>query len=127
MNALNQDTHTQQTLTAVIQFNDDVNNHNIEAVSSLLTEDTVFENTRPSPAGTRYEGKEAVTEFWKQFFLSSPHAQFSTEELFASGDRCTVRWVYRWLKDGKEGFVRGVDVFRVRDGKIAEKLSYVKG
>ena len=23
--------------------------------------------------------------------------------------------------------VRGVDVFRVRDGKVAEKLSYVKG
>ncbi len=26
-----------------------------------------------------------------------------------------------------EGHVRGVDVFRVRDGKVAEKLSYVKG
>ncbi|MBS1243923.1 MAG: hypothetical protein H6R41_460, partial [Deltaproteobacteria bacterium] len=23
--------------------------------------------------------------------------------------------------------IRGVDVFRVRDGKVAEKLSYVKG
>jgi hypothetical protein len=31
--------------------------------------------------------------------------------------------------DDKEGpgSVRGVDVFRVRDGKVAEKLSYVKG
>jgi hypothetical protein len=25
------------------------------------------------------------------------------------------------------GHVRGVDVFRVRGGKVAEKLSYVKG
>ena len=33
------------------------------------------------------------------------------------------RWRYEW--DG--GHVRGVDVFRVRDGKVAEKLSYVKG
>jgi len=38
-----------------------------------------------------------------------------------------VRWIYRWVRDGQEGHVRGVDVFRVRDGKVAEKLSYVKG
>ena len=35
--------------------------------------------------------------------------------------------IYRWMRDGQEGHVRGVDVFRVRDGKVAEKLSYVKG
>lgn len=26
-----------------------------------------------------------------------------------------------------DGYVRGVDVYRVRAGKVAEKLSYVKG
>ena len=26
-----------------------------------------------------------------------------------------------------DGSIRGVDVFRVQDGKVAEKLSYVKG
>ena len=31
------------------------------------------------------------------------------------------------MRDGTPGHVRGVDVFRVRDGKVAEKLSYVKG
>jgi hypothetical protein len=29
--------------------------------------------------------------------------------------------------NGQPGHVRGVDLFRVRDGKVAEKLSYVKG
>ena len=44
------------------------------------------------------------------------------------GNRCVVRWRYEWVeKDGKPGHVRGVDVVRVRDGKVAEKLSYVKG
>ena len=28
---------------------------------------------------------------------------------------------------GTKGHVRGVDVFRVKDGLISEKLSYVKG
>jgi hypothetical protein len=52
-----------------------------------------------------------------------------TEELFAAGDRCVVRWRYRWAADqpGKPGHIRGVDVFRVRGSKIAEKLAYVKG
>jgi len=30
-------------------------------------------------------------------------------------------------KDGAPVHIRGVDLFRVRDGKVAEKLSYVKG
>jgi len=30
-------------------------------------------------------------------------------------------------KEGKRGHVRGADIFRVRDGRVAEKLSYVKG
>jgi hypothetical protein len=34
-------------------------------------------------------------------------------------------WVFRW--DDTGGHVRGVDVIRVRDGKVAEKLAYVKG
>jgi len=39
-----------------------------------------------------------------------------------------VRWLYRWAEDrpDRPGHVRGVDVCRVRDGKIAEKLVYVK-
>jgi hypothetical protein len=43
--------------------------------------------------------------------------------MLACGDRATVRWACRF--DG--GYVRGVDVVRVRDGKVAEILSYVKG
>jgi len=38
-----------------------------------------------------------------------------------------VRWVYRKIRDGRPWHLRGVDVFRVRDGKVAEKFVYVKG
>ena len=46
-----------------------------------------------------------------------------------SDDRAVVRWTYRWAADrpSDPGHVRGVDIIRVRDGKVAEKLSYVKG
>jgi ketosteroid isomerase-like protein len=118
---------SQQTLEAVTRFNDAFNRHDVDAIMALMTADCVFENTRPAPDGTRIEGHDPVRAFWEQFFRNSPHARFETEDIFSAGDRCVVRWTYHWRKEGGPGHVRGVDVFRVRDGKVAEKFSYVKG
>ena len=120
----------QETTSAEVidRFNEAFNRHDVDAIMALMTDDCVFEDTQPRPDGTRYEGQAAVRGYWERFFASSPTAHFETEDMFAGGDRCTVRWRYTWKdKDGSEGHVRGVDVFRVRDGKVAEKLSYVKG
>jgi len=95
---------------------------------AAMTGDCVFENTCPPPDGERYAGQGSVRTFWERFFTSSPDARFTTEEIFAAKDRCVVRWRYDWSgKDGTPGHIRGVDIFRVRDGKVAEKLAYVKG
>ncbi len=115
------------TLAVVDRFNEAFNRHDVPSVMALMTDDCVFDNTRPVPDGERYVGQARVTEFWRQFFARSPAARFETEEAFAAGDRCVVLWTYHWVRDGQPGRVRGVDVFRVRDGKVAEKFSYVKG
>lgn len=114
-------------LAVIDRFNDAFNKHNVDAVMALMTQDCVFESTEP-PDGKRYEGQDAVRGIWADLFTSSPGAVFEGEEIFAAGDRAVVRWRYRWTNaDGTEGHVRGVDVVKVRDGKVAEKLSYVKG
>jgi ketosteroid isomerase-like protein len=116
------------TMTAVQQFNEAFNRQDIEAVMAAMTEACIFENTSPPPDGTRYTGSQAVRVAFEQFFQSSPRAEFKTEELFAASDRCVVRWIYYWTNENnQQGYIRGVDIFRVRNGKIAEKLSYVKG
>jgi len=115
------------TLDVVNRFNDAINRHDAAAVAALLAEDTVFENTGPVPDGTRIEGKAAVTAFWEKWFAGNADAKFEAEEVIVSGDRCTVRWVYRKLRDGKPWHLRGIDVFTVRDGKVAAKRAYVKG
>ena len=116
------------TLRTIDRFNDAFNRHDVDAIMAAMTDDCIFENTVPPPDGERYEGQAAVRAFWEQFFLWSPHATFEMEDMFVAGDRGLVRWVYRWRgDDGAPGHVRGLDVFRVRDGKVAEKLSYVKG
>jgi ketosteroid isomerase-like protein len=109
------------------RFNEAFNRHDVDAIMSCMTADCVFENTRPAPDGARITGQAAVRDFWEDFFRRSPQARFETEAIFAFGDRCVVLWKYHWVRDGNAGHVRGVDVFRVRDGKVAEKLSYVKG
>lgn len=122
------DKQQQETLAAIQRFNDAFNQHDVDGVMAAMTEDCVFENTSPAPNGERYVGQAAVRAFWESFFAASPQATFDTEDIFAGGDRCLVRWRYRWIaSDGTPGHIRGVDVFRVRDGKVAEKFAYVKG
>jgi steroid delta-isomerase-like uncharacterized protein len=112
----------------VLEFNEAFNRHDVDGMMKLMSEDCVFENTSPAPDGTAYKGKEAVTRFWREFFLDSPQAHIDIEEIFNLGNRCIMRWTYRWVDTaGHEGHVRGVDVFQIRDGLIYEKLSYVKG
>jgi hypothetical protein len=64
-----------------------------------------------------------VRAAWETLFATTPQGAFSSEEIFAAGDRVVVRWRYSW----GDGHVRGIDVFTVRDGLVAEKLAYVKG
>src|SRR5690554_4647483 len=118
----------ESTVRVVLAFNEAFNEHDVEAMMALMSDDCRFENTQPAPDGGVYEGKEAITDFWRQFFRQSPAAQFEIEEIFGLGKRCVMRWRYEWVDgDGKPGHVRGVDVYRVQDGLIREKLSYVKG
>lgn len=96
--------------------------HDLDRAIELITEDCVFDTTEPAPDGTRYVGKTAIRQAWSPIF-ADPSSRFDSEETFAAGDRVVQRWCYIWA----DGHVRGVDLFRVRDGKVAEKLSYVKG
>lgn len=118
---------TNQTIAAVERFNDAFNRHDVDAVMAAMTDDCIFENTNPQPDGTRIVGAHDVRVYWQKFFTSNPDAKFETEDMFAVADRCVVRWIYRKTKDGKPWHLRGVDVFKVKNGKVAEKLAYVKG
>src|SRR3954452_9168534 len=114
------------TRAAVDRFNDAINRHDVDGAMAEMTDDCVFENTVP-PRGKRFEGADAVRAAWEQLFLESPTAHFDAEEIVVAGDRCVVRWLYSWTHGDAPGSVRGVDVITVRDGKISEKLAYVKG
>lgn len=104
-----------------------VNARDLDGFMALMTDDVVWDTTTP-PDGERLEGYAAVRAAGEGFLASSPNARFENEEVVTLGDRGFSRWKYSWVdQDGKPGHVRGVDLYRFRDGKIAEMLCYVKG
>ncbi len=123
----NSQTTASATRMVIDRFNEAFNRHDADALAPLLTDDTVFEDTSPAPDGQRIEGKAAVLAFWRVWFTHNADAIFEAEDVIVSGDRVVVRWVYRKLRNGQPWHLRGVDVFTVRDGKVAAKLAYVKG
>jgi ketosteroid isomerase-like protein len=96
--------------------------HDLDAVLAMVSDDCVFDATGPPPDGTPSLGVDAIRAAWAPIF-NDPNSRFEAEETFHAGDRVVQRWRYSF----QGGHVRGVDLFRVRDGKVAEKLSYVKG
>jgi ketosteroid isomerase-like protein len=96
--------------------------HDLDAAMAFLSDDCIFDSTGPAPDGSRHVGLAEVRRAWEPIFEDAS-SRFEAEETFSAGDRVVQRWRYDW--DG--GHVRGVDLFKLRDGKITEKLSYVKG
>jgi ketosteroid isomerase-like protein len=123
----NAQSQEQATRSTIDSFNDAFNRHDADKLAMFLTDDTVFEDTSPAPDGRRVEGKAAVVEFWRAWFQRNTDARFEAEDVIVSGNRATVLWVYRKMRNGQPWHLRGVDVFTVRDGKVAAKLAYVKG
>jgi len=97
-------------------------NHDLEGALAMITDDCLFDATGPAPDGTRCVGVDAIRAAWAPIFADTS-SRFEDEETFHAEDRIVQRWRYAF----EGGHVRGVDLFRVRDGKVAEKLSYVKG
>jgi uncharacterized protein (TIGR03086 family) len=108
------------------RFNAAFGRGDIDAIMACMTDDCVFESTGPAPDGQRHEGAAAVRAVWEQLFGATPDPRFREEESFVTGNRAVLRWRFDWGGD-TPGHVRGIDVMRLRDGKVSEKLSYVKG
>ena len=109
----------------VLEFKDAFNNHDVDGMTALMSKDCIFESIEPSPIGEVHTGKDAVMEFWQAYFTIYPNVKMEVEELFGMGDRCILRWKH--LYDERHNrYMRGVDIFRVKDGLISEQLSYGK-
>ena len=112
----------------VQEFNEAFNRHDVAGMMKCLSDDCVFEDTGPAPDGTQHPGKESIRQFLENSLREVQQAHAVIEEIFGFGLRVVMRWRCEWLDErGAPQHARGVDIFKLKDGLIGEKLSYVKG
>ena len=117
---IGQDPQTAATLATIVRLNVAIRARNVEAVLAELSEDCLLEPADAPVADGSIEGRAAAREYWTHAFTSMPAGEdYELEEIVVGRDRAVVRW--------RLGDVRGVDVLRVRGGKVAERLSYRRG
>lgn len=107
------------------RFHDAFDRHDPQAMEDLVADDCIIENTNPAPDGARLVGKAACLENWQRL-AGSTGIEFAREEVFVTGERVVVRWRCCW-GDGDAQSVRGINLMRVRGGRIVEAMGYVKG
>ncbi len=116
-----------QTIELITRFEECFNTGDVDSMMAMMTDDTIFEHLAPPAVSVgRHEGQAAVRAVWESLPQHFPNCHFRVDDIFAAGDRCTCRYTLTF--DNPEGGREtrfGADVFRLRDGKIAEKLSYL--
>jgi hypothetical protein len=116
---------TPPTIHDVIdRYNEAFRRHDPSLLKALIADDCVIEDTSPAPAGACHEGRRACLARWSQ--LAGDEAlDFSPEPAEIVGDLAVAPWVLRW-GSGEDHWVRGVNLIRVRDGRIVEARGYLK-
>jgi steroid delta-isomerase-like uncharacterized protein len=111
------------------------NGHDASAIADLVTEDVVWEDPAlPAPA----HGPLAVQEFMRTAWVAFPDLRFDdtdTPHCSSNGDRVAWRWRMRGTMTGPiepPGFaptgrsmeIEGVDLWTMRDGRIARYRAF---
>ena len=100
------------------RFNEVFQRHDPDALDALVADDCVLENTD----GKRVEGKTASVALWTAI-ASDPALSFDLNEVHTLGEVGFVTWALR--RDGAL-VADGVNVMRVRNGRICEARGYTR-
>ena len=121
-------TDDQTKLDVLERMVDGFNNHDLDAIMSLFTDDCVFESPRgPDPWGRRFDGQAAVRDGLGARFTTIPDVHYGEGSHFVSGDRGASEWTLTGTTvEGERLAVRGCDLWTFRGDKIALKDSFWK-
>jgi len=116
------------------RYNTAWNAHDVEAILSMHTDDSVFEN---HVTGDAYEGREAIGQAIEGIFSVFPDLAFETRRAYIRDDLVVQEWTARGTHQGpmrRSGIelpptgrrveYKGMDVIPIRDGLVARKDVY---
>lgn len=106
------------------RYNEAFRLHDPTLLHDLIADDCVIEDTSPAPDGMRREGGRACLARWSEL-AANRALEFTPEAAEIYGDLAVQPWLLRWGNGENDG-VRGVNLIRIRDGRIVEARGYVK-
>ncbi len=115
-------------MRVVLAYQEAINRRDLRGLAACVAENCLLETAQPAPGGEALQGKAAILAYWQNLFESTPPTRLQVEEIFNLGERCIMRWrLTSQVGEQNPGELRGVSVFRVRDGLICEQFDYSKG
>lgn len=115
---------SQATRAVLDRYNEAFRLHDPGLLTGLIADDCVIEDSGPAPDGLRREGGAACLARWSE--LAADRAlTFTPEPAEIHGDLAIQPWHLRW-GTGDDDRVRGINLLRIRDGRIVEARGYVK-
>ena len=106
------------------RYNDAFRLHDPRLLTDLIADDCVIEDSGPAPDGERRVGGEACLTRWSEL-AANRELTFTPEPADVHGDLAVQPWLLEW-GTGEQDRVRGVNLIRIRDGRIVEARGYVK-
>ena len=111
----------------VVKLYNGINDHKVEDIIRLLSDDCTLESSSPAPRGFIYTGKDQIRKYYENLFEERREVRYKTEELLGFGHRCIIRWEFIWVNgNGTEETIRGIDIIKEKNDLISEILSYSK-
>jgi steroid delta-isomerase-like uncharacterized protein len=115
---------TRTNLNVVQRFYDAYNNKREAVLNEVIADDYVDYGHQPPGRGV-----QGARSDYQDFSRGFEDARFDIDEMFGSDDRVVVRWTLHATHTGpfaglpptqKKAEVRGISLYRLRDGKITE-------
>jgi ketosteroid isomerase-like protein len=110
------------------RFGKAFNKADADEIAACVTEDFEWrQNAGGSPAGRILKGKEDLRAFFADRSRAHREVRYSEASIHRSGDRIFGTFRATGIDHAGKPFDRyGIDLYEVRDGKIALKDSYLK-
>lgn len=106
------------------RYNEAFRLHDPTLLNDLIADDCVIEDSGPAPDGERRVGRAACLARWSEL-AANRALQFTPEAAELNGELAVQPWLLHW-GDGAADRIRGVNLLRIRGGKIIEARGYVK-
>lgn len=119
---------SQPTIDTLKAFAQALNDHDIDAILEMMTDDCVFNAVAgPELQGKSFVGPDAVRAGLSAAWENAPDACWVDGEFYVVGDKGFMETTYKGTTaDGARTEARMIDVLTFRDGKVAIKNAFRK-